>query len=51
MTRVCESKPDNSILDAVSKLEILGFTSYLLAVLEYNKTMLDGRVQQVKDLL
>jgi ABC-type ATPase with predicted acetyltransferase domain len=51
MTRICESKPDKSIIEAVNKLEMLGFTSYLLAVPEYNKKMLEGRVQQVKDLL
>ena len=37
MTRVCESKPDKSILEAVAELEKLGFTPYLLAVPEYNK--------------
>jgi len=51
MTRVCESKPDKSILEAVAELEKLGFTSYLLAVPEYNKRMLKGQVQQVKDIL
>jgi len=51
MTKVCESKPDKSILEAVTKLEKLGFTSYLLSVPEYNKAMLEGRVQQVKEIL
>jgi ABC-type ATPase with predicted acetyltransferase domain len=51
MTRVCESKPDKSILEAVSKLEKLGFTSYLLSVPEYNKIMLKNKVQVVKKIL
>jgi ABC-type ATPase with predicted acetyltransferase domain len=51
MSRVCESKPDKSIIEAVSKLEKLGFTSYLLAVPEYNNRILVGRVQQVKEIL
>ena len=51
MKRICESKPDKSILEAVAELEKLGFTSYLLAVPEYNKRMLKGRVQQVKEIL
>jgi len=51
MKKVCESKPDKSILDAVTELEKLGFTPYLLAVPEYNKQMLKGRVPQVKEIL
>jgi len=51
MKRICESKPDKSILKAVAELERLGFTSYLLAVPEYNKRMLEGQVPQVKEIL
>ena len=51
MKKICESKPDKSILDAVAKLEKLGFTPYLLAVPEYNKRMLKGKVSQVKEIL
>ncbi len=51
MSKMGESKPDASILDAVAKLEKLGFTSYLLAVPEINKRMLEGRVPQVKEIL
>ena len=51
MIRVCESKPDKSILEAVAELEKLGFTSYLLAVPEYNKHKLKGQFQQVKEIL
>jgi len=51
MKKVCESKPDKSILEAVAELENLGFTSYLLAVPEYNKRMLNGRVPEVKEIL
>ena len=51
MTKVCESKPDDSVADAVAELEKLGFTPYLLAVPEYNKQMLAGQVQQVKEIL
>jgi ABC-type ATPase with predicted acetyltransferase domain len=51
MIKICESKPDKSILEAITKLEKLGFTSYLLSVPEYNKMILDGRIQQVKETL
>ncbi len=51
MTKVCESEPDKSIIEAVTKLEKLGFISYLLSVPEYNKQKLDGLVQQVKKTL
>jgi len=51
MKKVCESEPDRSVLGAVAELEKLGFTSYLLAVPEYNKQMLEGRVSQVKEIL
>jgi hypothetical protein len=48
MTHVCESKPNTSILEAVTKFEELGFTSYLLTVPEYNNRRLKGRMSQVK---
>ena len=51
MKKICESKPDKSILEAVAELEKLGFTSYLLAVPEYNQRMLNGQVPQVKETL
>jgi ABC-type ATPase with predicted acetyltransferase domain len=51
MKRVCESKPNKSILEAVAELEKIGFTPYLLAVPEYNKLMLKGRVPKVKEIL
>ena len=51
MKKVCESTPDRSILGAVAELEKLGFTPYMLAVPEYNKRMLEGRLQQVKETL
>jgi hypothetical protein len=51
MTRIGESKPDKSILEAIEKLEQLGFTAYLLAVAEYNKQKIDGKVKQVKEIL
>jgi len=51
MIKVCESKPDRSVLEAVAELEKLGFTSYLLAVPEFNRRMLEGRVLQVKEIL
>jgi len=51
MKKICESKPDETILEAVAELEILGFTSYLLAVPKYNKRMLKGRVLQAKEIL
>jgi len=51
MTKVCESKPDKSVLEAVAELEKHGFTAYLLAVPEINKRMLEDRVPQVKEIL
>jgi ABC-type ATPase with predicted acetyltransferase domain len=51
MKKICESKPDKMILEAVAELEKLGFTSYLLAVPEYNRRMLEGRIPQVKEIL
>jgi ABC-type ATPase with predicted acetyltransferase domain len=51
MTKIGESQPDKSILEAIEKLEQLGFTAYLLAVPEYNNRILVGRVQQVKEIL
>jgi len=51
MTKVCASKPDKSILDAVEELEKLGFIPYLLAVPEYNKRMLKEQVSRVKSIL
>jgi len=51
MKKICESKPDKSILEAVAELEKLEFTSYLLAVPEINKRMLKGQVPQVKEIL
>ena len=51
MKKVCESEPDRSVLGAVAELEKLGFTPYMLAVPEYNKQMLEGRVSQVKEIL
>jgi len=51
MKKVCESKADKSILEAVAELEKLGFTPYLLPVPEYNNRMLEGRVPKVKKIL
>jgi ABC-type ATPase with predicted acetyltransferase domain len=51
MRRVGESEPDVLVLEAVGKLEQLGFTAYLLAVPEYNLKKLEGRVAEVKDIL
>jgi len=51
MRRVLESEVAPEILVAVEKLEGLGFTSYLLAVPDYNLKKLEGRVQQVKEVL
>jgi len=51
MSRVCESKSDNTILEAVNKLEMLGFTSYLLSVPEYNVKKLMCMSPQVKEIL
>jgi len=51
MKKICESNPDKSILEAAAELKKLGFTPYLLAVPEYNKRMLNGRVLQVKEIL
>ena len=51
MTKVCASKADKSILEAIVKLEKLGFISYLLSVPEYNKQKLQGLIPEVKEIL
>jgi ABC-type ATPase with predicted acetyltransferase domain len=51
MQKIGESKPDYTILEAVAKLERLGFTPFMLAVPEYNLRKLEGRVQLVKEIL
>lgn len=51
MTKICESKPDKTILEAINKLEKLGFTSYLLAVPQYNKKKLEGKIQEIRKIL
>ncbi|WGM90176.1 MAG: ATP-binding cassette domain-containing protein [Candidatus Bathyarchaeum tardum] len=51
MTKICESKPDKTIINATAELEKLGFTSYLLAVPEYNKKMLNEHILDVKNIL
>jgi energy-coupling factor transporter ATP-binding protein EcfA2 len=51
LQKIGESKPDDTILEAVAKLEQLGFTPFMLAVPEYNLRKLKGRVQQVKEIL
>jgi ABC-type ATPase with predicted acetyltransferase domain len=51
MIRVCRSNPDRSILEAVGKLEKMGFTPYLLPVIEYNQLILKDKFSQVKDIL
>jgi hypothetical protein len=51
MRRILKSEIHPSILDAVEKLEGLGFTSYLLAVPEYKQRMLKERGPQVKEIL
>jgi len=51
MARVGESQPNKSILEAIEKLEQLGFIAYLLAIPEYNLCKLEGNVQRVKEIL
>jgi len=51
MKKICESKPNKSILKAVAELEKLGFTPYMLAVPEYNQRTLKDKIQQVKAIL
>ena len=51
MKKICESKPHRSILEAVVELEKLGFVSHLLAVPEYDKRMLKGRIRLVKEIV
>lgn len=50
---ICESTLDESVVDAVSDLERLGFTLYMLAVPEYNLRMLQekNKVSRVKKAL
>ena len=40
-----------SISEAIAKLEGLGFTSYLLAVPDYNFEKLEGQIDRVKEIL
>jgi len=51
LKKIGESALHSSILKAVFELENLGFTPYLLAVLEYNLKKLEGNVDQVKKVL
>ncbi len=51
MIKVGESQPDRSILEAIEKLEQIGFTAYLLAVPEYNKKKLENKILQVKAII
>jgi ABC-type ATPase with predicted acetyltransferase domain len=51
MKRIGESQPDASIMEAFEKLEMLGFVSYLVAVSEYNLKKLDGKMDEVKEIL
>jgi hypothetical protein len=51
LQKIGESTIHPSISEAITKLEGRGFTSYLLAVPEYNLEKLEGQVDQVKDVL
>ena len=51
MGRILESEVKQEILTAVEKLGELGFTSYLLAVPEYNLEKLEWKIDQVKEIL
>jgi len=46
MKKICESKIDPSVLDAVAALQKLGWIPFMLAVPEYNMRMLEGKVDQ-----
>ncbi|MFA5364585.1 MAG: ATP-binding cassette domain-containing protein [Candidatus Bathyarchaeia archaeon] len=49
--KIGESTLHPSISEAIAKLEGLGFTSYLLAVPEYNLEKLERQVDRVKEIL
>ena len=51
MKRICESKVDKSVLEAIAGLEKLGWIPFMLAVPEYNKRMLKGKLRRVKSIL
>jgi ABC-type ATPase with predicted acetyltransferase domain len=51
MKKICESRIGQSVLDAVGALEELGWIPFMLAVPEYNKWMLEGKVDKVKSIL
>jgi hypothetical protein len=51
LRKIGESKLHPSIPEAIKKLEELGFTSYLLAMPEYNLEKLKRTVNQVKEIL
>jgi hypothetical protein len=51
MKKICQSKIGEKVLDAVAALEKLGWISFMLAVPEYNKRILKGKVDEVKSIL
>ena len=51
MKKICESKIDGSILQAIAELEKLGWIPFMLAVPRYNKRMLKERIPEVKSIL
>jgi len=51
MKKICESKIDRSILQAVAELEKLGWVPFMLAVPRYNKRMLKETIPEVKTIL
>jgi len=51
MKKICESKIDRSILQAVAELEKLGWIPFMLAVPRYNKRMLKEKIPEVKMIL
>ena len=51
MKKICESRIDSSILQAVAELEELGWVPFMLAVPRYNKRMMKEKVPEVKMIL
>lgn len=51
MKKICESRIGQKVLNVVAALEKLEWIPFMLAVPEYNKRMLEGKVDRVKSIL
>lgn len=51
MQRICETTLNKAVSDAITSLEKLGFTPYMLSVPQYNRRVLRGKIEKVKEIL